>query len=78
MGGLEQGGDMRAMLHDAFGVHDVPEAVSRQPQQVDEGTSCGDALKYHELLKTAEKPLHLGTKHSKLSDTVQFEVRWRY
>jgi hypothetical protein len=27
-------------------------------------------LKYHELLKTAEKPLHPGTKHSKLSVTV--------
>jgi hypothetical protein len=27
-------------------------------------------LKYHELLKTAKKPLHLGTKHSKLSATV--------
>jgi len=69
-GGLEQGGDMRAMLRDAFGVHDVGEAVSSQPQAVNEGTSGGDALKYHELLKTAEKPLHPGTKHSKLSAIV--------
>jgi hypothetical protein len=28
-GGLEQGGNMRAMLLDAFGVHDVAEAVIR-------------------------------------------------
>jgi hypothetical protein len=69
-GGLEQGGDMRAMLRDAFRVDDVAETVSTDLQQVDEGTSCGDALKYQELLKTAEKPLHLGTKHSKLSATV--------
>jgi hypothetical protein len=69
-GSLEQGGDMRAMLHDAFGVHDVREAVSSQPQEVIEGTSRGDALKYYELLKVAEKPLHPGTKHSKLSATV--------
>jgi hypothetical protein len=45
-GGLEQDGDMHAMLRDAFGMHDVAEAVSTDPQQVDEGTSCGDALKY--------------------------------
>jgi len=69
-GGLEQDGDMHAMLRDAFGMHDVAEAVSTDPQQVDEGTSCGDRLKYQELLKTAEKPLHPGTKHSKLSATV--------
>jgi hypothetical protein len=61
---------MHAMLRDAFGMHDVAEAVSTDPQQVDEGTSCGDALKYQELLKTVEKPLHTGTKHSKLSATV--------
>jgi hypothetical protein len=53
---------MRAMLREAFGVHDVGEAVSSQPQEVNEGTSGGDVLKYHELLKTAEKPLHTGTK----------------
>jgi hypothetical protein len=68
--GLEHGGDMCAMLLDAFGVHDVGEAVSSQPQEVNEGTSGVDALKYHELLKTAEKPLHPGTKHSKLSAIV--------
>jgi hypothetical protein len=58
---------MRAMLRDAFGMHDVSEAVSSQPQAVYEGTSGGDALKYYKLLKTAAKPLHPGTKHSKLS-----------
>jgi hypothetical protein len=64
------GGDMHAMLRDAFGMHDVPESFSTDPQQVDEGTSCRNALKYQELLKTVEKPLHFGTKHSKLSATV--------
>jgi len=61
---------MRAMLRDAFGVHDVGEAVSSQLQAINEGTSGGDALKYHELLKTVEKPLHPGTKHSELSATI--------
>jgi hypothetical protein len=65
-----RGGDMHAMLRDAFGMHDVPEAFSTDPQQVDEGPSCGDALKYQEFLKTAEKPFHFGTKHNKLSATV--------
>jgi len=69
-GGLKQVGDMRAMLRDAFGVHDVGEVVSSQLQEVNEGTSGGDALKCHELLKTAKKPLYPGTKHSKLSATV--------
>jgi hypothetical protein len=64
------GGDMHAMLRNAFGMHDVPESFSMDPQQVDEGTSCRNALKYQELLKTVEKPLHFGTKHSKLSATV--------
>jgi hypothetical protein len=61
---------MHSMLRDAFGMHDVAEAVSTDRQQVDEGTSFGDALKYQELLKTVEKPLHPGTEHSKLSATV--------
>jgi len=69
-GPLEQGGDMRAMFRDAFGVHDVADDVSTDLGGVDEGTSCGVALKYQELLQTAEKALHLGTKHSKLSATV--------
>jgi len=61
---------MCTMLRDTFDVHDVSEAVSSQPQAVNEGTSGGNALKNYELLKTAEKPLHPGTKHSKLSATV--------
>jgi len=65
-----RGGDMHAKLCDAFGMYDVREAVSSQPHAVNEGTSRGDALKYYELLKTAEKPLHPSTKHSKLSATV--------
>jgi hypothetical protein len=69
-GALEQDDDMHAMLRDAFGMHDVAEAVSTDSQQVDEGTSCGDSLKYQELLKTAEKPLHPGTRHNKLNVTV--------
>jgi hypothetical protein len=60
---------MCAMLRDAFGVHNVSEAISSQPQAVNEGTSGGDVLKYYELLKTAKKPFHLGTKHSKFSAT---------
>jgi hypothetical protein len=46
------------------------EAISSQPQEVNEGTSGGDALKYYELLKIVKKPLHPGTKLSKLSATV--------
>jgi hypothetical protein len=38
---VEQDDDMHAMLLDAFGVHDVAEAVSTDLQQVDEDTSCG-------------------------------------
>jgi hypothetical protein len=56
---------MHAMLNDAFDMHDVKEYVNRQPQTVSEGADGGDALKYYELLRTAEKPLHPGTKHSK-------------
>jgi hypothetical protein len=54
---------MHAMLHDAFGVHEVGEAFSSQLREVNEGTSGGDALKYHELLKTTKNSLHPGTKH---------------
>jgi hypothetical protein len=61
---------MHAMLHDAFDMHDVREAINSQSQAVNEGAAGGDSLKYYELLKTAEKPLHPGTKHSKLSATV--------
>jgi hypothetical protein len=43
----EQGGDMRAMLRNAFGVYNVSEAVSSQSQAVNEGTFGGDALKYY-------------------------------
>jgi hypothetical protein len=34
---------------------------------VTEEAITDDILKYHELLKKAEKPLHVGTKHTKLS-----------
>jgi hypothetical protein len=68
--GTEQGGDMHAMLCDAFVTHDVREDINSQPQTVNEGVAGGDALKYYELLKTAEKPLHPSTKPSKLSATV--------
>jgi hypothetical protein len=72
-GDLEQGGDMHAMLRDAFGVHEVGDTDNvGQPGEVNEGTSARDTLKYLELLKTADKPLHPGTKHSKLSATVHF------
>jgi len=72
-GDLEQGGDTHAMLRDAFGVHEVGETDHvGQSGEVNEGTSARDTLKYHELLKTADKPLHPSTKHSKLSATVHF------
>jgi hypothetical protein len=61
---------MHAMLRYAFAMHDVREVVNSQSQAVNEGTFGGDALKYLLLLKTAEKPLHPSTKHSKLSATV--------
>lgn len=51
-------------------MYDVREAVSSQPHAVNEGTSRGDKLKFYELLKTVEKPLHPSTKHSKFSATV--------
>jgi hypothetical protein len=69
-GSTEQGGDMHAMLRDAFGMHDVREDINSQPHGVNEGAAGGDSLKYYELLRTAEKLLHPGTKHSKLSTTI--------
>ncbi|XP_062165003.1 uncharacterized protein LOC133871592 [Alnus glutinosa] len=74
---VEQGGDMQTMLRDAFGMHEVREP-DREPQCVDqvgvenvtEEPAESGAQKYYDLLKKAEKPLHGGTKHSKLSATV--------
>jgi hypothetical protein len=42
---------MHAMLHDAFNMHDVREAINRQSQAVNEGAAGGDSLKYYELLR---------------------------
>jgi hypothetical protein len=74
----DEGGNMHAMLHDLFGMHDVREG-NNEPQPrvqgaeghiVDNELDWGDAQKYDDLLKKAEKPLHEKTRHSKLSATV--------
>lgn len=78
-GSTEQGGDMHAMLRDAFDMHDVREDINFEPQAVNEGAAEGDTLKYYELLKKADKPLQGSTKHNKLSVTIHFvqlEVHW--
>jgi hypothetical protein len=73
----EQGGYKHTMLCDAFGMHEVREP-NREPECVDqvgvknvtEKPDEGGAQKYYDMLKKEEKPLHGGTKHSKLSATV--------
>jgi len=69
-GSTEQGGDMHTMLRDAFSMLDVREDINCETQAINEEAAEGDALKYYELLKKKDKPLHGGTKHSKLSATV--------
>jgi hypothetical protein len=77
-GSTEQGGNMHAMLRDAFGMHEVREDNCKPEVMVQEGEEIGwneepaegDTNKYYDLLKMSEKPLHWGTKHSKLSATV--------
>lgn len=77
-GSTEQGGDMHSMLRDAFGMHEVreencePEVVAQGGEEIRwNGESAeGNAQKYYDMLKKSEKPLHGGTKHSKLSATV--------
>jgi len=69
-GSTEQGGDMHTMLRDAFSMLDVREDINCETQAINEEAAEGDALKYYELLKKKNKPLHGGTKHSKLSATV--------
>jgi hypothetical protein len=72
------GGNMQAMLRDLFGVHDVredhletqPEAQGGEEQILDDAPDTGNAQKYDDLLKKAEKPLHGRTRHSKLSAIV--------
>jgi hypothetical protein len=73
----EEGGDMHTMLRDAFGMHEVkepncePECVDQVGvENVAEEPAESGAQKYYDMLKKAEKPLHWGTKHSKLSATV--------
>ena len=68
---------MHVMLCDVFGMHDVnvdncdPQImVQGDEENVNEETVVGDVLKYHDLLKKAEKLLHARTKHSKLSAIV--------
>jgi len=72
-GSTEQDSDMHAMLRDAFEMHEVREdncelevMVQGGEEIVNEEAAKGDALKYYDLLKMAEKPLH----GSKLSATL--------
>jgi hypothetical protein len=44
--------------------------VQRDEENMNEEATDDDVLKYHELLKKSEKPLHARTKHSKLSAIV--------
>jgi hypothetical protein len=68
---------MHAMLHDAFDMHEVRED-NRGPKNVEQvgeenvnvEPAVVGAQKYYDMLKKVEKPLHGGTKHSKLSATV--------
>ena len=70
--------NMHAMLCDLFGVYDVsednnesqPRVQSDEEPIVDDEPDRGDAQKYDNLLKKADKPLYEKTKHSKLSATV--------
>jgi hypothetical protein len=70
----EPGINMHEMLRDIFSMHDVnvdncdPQVVEQGVKEnVTEEAAIDDLLRYKELLKKAEKPLHTGTKHSKLS-----------
>jgi hypothetical protein len=77
-GSTEEGGDMHAMLGDAFGMHEVREE-NRGPRGVEQlgeenlnvPPVAGGAQRYYDMLKKAEKPLHEDTKHSKLSVKVR-------
>ena len=44
--------------------------MQRDEENLNEEPVVGDVLKYHDLLKKVEKPLHAGTKYSKLSAIV--------
>jgi hypothetical protein len=70
---------MHAMLRNLFGVDDVKEdnyepqrggVQDGEEQLMDDEPNMGNAQKYDDLLKKADKPLHGKTKHSKLSATV--------
>jgi hypothetical protein len=66
------------MLRDLFSVYDVrvdnnesqPGVQGVEEPIVDDELDRGDAQKYDDLLKKADKPLHGKTRHSKLSATV--------
>jgi hypothetical protein len=69
---------MHSMLHDLFGMHNVkkdnyepqPGVQGGEEQIMDDEPNTGDAQKYDDLLKKADKSLHGKTIHSKLSATV--------
>jgi hypothetical protein len=66
---------MHVMLRDAFSMHEVrenkcePEVVVQGGEEIgwNEESAKSEAQKYYDMLKKSEKPLHGGTKHSKLS-----------
>jgi hypothetical protein len=72
------GGNMQLMFRDLFGVHDVrednnesqPGVKGAEKPIVDNETDRGDAQKYEDLLKKADKPLHGKIRYSKLSAIV--------
>jgi hypothetical protein len=73
----EPGENMHEMLRDVFGMYDVsvdncdPHVIGQGVKEnVTEEATTGDVVRYQELLKKAEKPLHACTKHSKLSAIV--------
>jgi hypothetical protein len=76
-GSTEEGGNMHILLRDAFGMHEVREE-NRGPggveqlgeENVNVPPAASGAQKYYDMLKKADKPLHEGTKHSKLSAIV--------
>jgi hypothetical protein len=76
-GSTKQGGDMHTMWHDVFSMHEVgedncgPEGVEQVGgENGNEEPAAGGAHKYYDMLKKVDKPLHGGTKHSKLSATL--------
>jgi hypothetical protein len=75
---VDVGGNIYTILHDLFCMHDVREDNNEsqlgmqgvEEPIVDDEPDMGDAQKYDDLFKKADKSLHGKTRHSKLSATV--------